>query len=131
MDWKIEYNEPQQVVRLELYGRYSADDMLKALSEVTSKPYWHPGASLLSNMASVDVSVIHTPDIEVLIELVKKFRQEYGKARVATVVGTDEQFGLNRQFQTLVDGKVAAKFSVFYDEFSALSWLSKAGNAVC
>ena len=128
MDWNIEYNEPQGVVRLDLFGRYAADDMVKALSDVMSKPYWHPGASLLSNITSVDVSEMHTPDIEALTELMGKFESGFGNARVATVVGTDEQYGLNRQFQTFVEGKVSARFSVFYDEFSALSWLSKASN---
>ena len=130
MDWKIEYSELKGVVRLDLAGHYSADDLLKALTELTSKPYWHPGIHLLTNNLKVDITDIRTPDVEVMAQLMDKFRMEFGNARIAAVVGSDEQFGLTRQLQAYINGTLPVSFGVFHDEASAVSWLDNSGNVV-
>lgn len=130
MDWKIEYDEPQGVVRLGLSGRYSAEDLLKALTELTSKPYWHPGIRMLSDNHEVDISDIRTPDVEVMAKIMDKFRLEFGNARIAAVAGSEEQFGLTRQFQAYLNGMMSVSVGVFHDEASAISWLNSSGNGV-
>ena len=126
MDWNIEYNEPQGVVRLDLYGRYAADDTLKAFSEVTSKPYWQPGTPLLIDNTSVDVSEMRMMQVEEATDILETFEKQFGSSRIATVAGSDLQYGLARQFIAFIDGRVSASFNVFHDDFSALNWLSKA-----
>jgi len=125
MDWNIEHSGPHGVVRLALYGRYAADDILKAFSEVTSKPYWLPGTPLLIDNTSVDVSEMRTMEIEEATDILEQFEKQFGRSRIATVAGSDEQFGLARQFVAFIDGRVSASFNVFHDDISALSWLSK------
>jgi len=126
MDWKIEYTEPLGFVRLALYGRYAADDLLMAFSEVTSKPYWLTDTPLLIDNSSVDVSNMRTMQIEEATGILEQFEKQFGRSRIATVAGTDVQFGLARQFVAFIDGRVSASFNVFHDEAEAVSWLAKA-----
>jgi len=123
MYWTIEWLDEPGYVRVALSGPYSLDDIPQMVSDIGARDFWRPGRSLLIDDSAVDVVNCTTYDIEKMSEIFSKLDDTFGKSKVAIVAGSDLQYGLARQFQSLAEINTLAQIGVFRDACDAIHWL--------
>jgi len=124
MDWTIEWLDEPGYVRVALSGPYSLDDIPLMVSDIGARQCWEPGRPLLIDDSRVDVVECKTRDIEKMSEIFSRLNDTFGESKVAVVAGSDLQYGLARQFQSLAEINTLARIGVFRCECDAVEWLA-------
>ncbi|MBT8448536.1 MAG: hypothetical protein KJO69_02545 [Gammaproteobacteria bacterium] len=91
---------------------------------LTTHENWRPGSLVLSDEKSVDTSKLSTDDIIAIADLSRKYKREYGNAKITTLAHAKVTYGINRMWGVHSDLHWDAEVMVFRDREDALAWLS-------
>jgi hypothetical protein len=79
---------------------------------------------LMIDYCHLDVSDMHFQEIGAASGLMMFYKEQIGPGKIALLCDDDEQFGLGRQFQMMVEIPLDREIRVYRDEAAAICWLN-------
>ena len=86
---------------------------------------WKPGGRILSDHSELNAGPLTVDDVQEIAKLVRKNKKLFGKAKLATLVRRDLEYGMARMWDVFVEtelGEVSQQ--LFKDRDKAISWLN-------
>lgn len=123
MDWKIEHLHNIGCILITTSGQFSLEDQQSMFDELCSHHARSPCLPLLFDNRRI---VMGGSSVEVMRESVAimlRFMKSQDIKRVAGLVDAGLNFGVGRQFETLVEISGGDGFRLFKDEGLAIRWL--------
>jgi hypothetical protein len=108
-----------RLVRTHATGAFDYEDAISHMSRIKKDPDFDPTYSQLLDFREVTEMILSHDEI-VSLSAVEVFSRQ---SRRAFLVGTPEQFGLARVFQTYRSSRGDQTISVFTDPEEAFAWL--------
>ena len=123
MNWKFEYINDGDYVRITDEGVFNIEDHRRKMKELASQDFWDPGVNLLFDCTKLDFGKTEYQDIRDLALEFANQNELIGCGKIAILMKSIADFGKGRQFELLTDEKICANVSIFIDEGQALRWL--------
>jgi len=123
MRWTIEFDEPRGYVLIVARGDFTLADHRQMVEDLLSRPEWRPGSATLFDHREIHFGDAGFREMLEVKSLHVSNDAVIGDGKSATLMRTDVDYGIGRQFQILTDGRVSAKIRIFVDEAEAVAWL--------
>lgn len=123
MEWKIEYVEVHNYVRITAKGLFSIHNHLNFLEDIVSRKFWKPGMPILFDNRNVDFGKLDLNQVMQASSNYQLIAEKFGGSKGAMLMKSISDFGTGRQFEILSENKGSVEMHVFHDENEALEWL--------
>lgn len=124
MNWKIEYIEKKNFVKIVTEGDFTVSDHEAMIEDITSQKFWKPDMDTFFDNRKLEFN-------ETTIELMKKVSENHkshekqiGGGKAAILMKSLEDYLRGRQFELLTSHQASAKMNIFMDEADAIKWLT-------
>ncbi|MBS1792443.1 MAG: hypothetical protein JSS81_01240 [Acidobacteria bacterium] len=124
MDWTVENYGSQKIIRVIYQGTISIPVCLSALNEISEKYVKQPEFVILSDYRELDLSLLFIDDIRRIVDYYVDRAGLFENCRLAYLIKPGLQFGVFRQFHTLMEMYTDIEVLAFFDEFEAMTWLA-------
>jgi len=104
-------------------GVLAVDQLLKHLRGIYASPDFQSDMDVLWDLRDADFSAISSADVESVRDLVKDHWGLSGKSKAALIVSGDQDFGMSRMYEILMDQVTENKVMVFRDRKEAYKWI--------
>ena len=125
MKWTIEFVKHGNYFRVVNQGIYEAGDSVKLYQNIFSDKSWTSGSSILMDNRQVDYRNVNYRVMSQSSHNLINYETQIANSRIGYIVGSQVGFGVCRQFQLLMEGKLAVNIEVFTDEEKAVKWLTE------
>ena len=126
MEWEVVFDEARGTAIVTTRGEFDAVDHARMVADIVGRPEWRPGHPVLFDHRALDFGAAGFQQMFVAGGNHRAYDARIGNARSALLMKSLDDFGVGRQFQKIVDGRVSANLAVFVDEDEAWSWLAAA-----
>ena len=123
MDWKIDYNEAADYVKVTCTGVFSISGHNRCAAKLFSSPFWKPGMRLIFDNRTFDFGKINLTELRSVSLYFENMKDQLGDGKVALLMKSPHDFGIGRQFEMISDDRLQCEICVFYEEQKALDWL--------
>jgi hypothetical protein len=123
MKWLAEYIKDKNYVCIVAEGKFTAEDQLKMMEDVSRREYWQPGLNVLCDFRKLEFDIDSLAAIREASANRQKNEAKIGSGKSALLMNSLADYGRGRQYQLLTESKVSAQIRVFTDENEALDWL--------
>lgn len=124
MNWTIQYLEEPYYARVNIEGKFNADDHLRNIEELALQEHWKPDLNILFDCRNADFGNSNYENIEDLAANFIKNDLFIGCGKVCLLMRSVVDFGKGRQFEMLTDEQICANVCIFLNEPQALRWLN-------
>jgi hypothetical protein len=86
---------------------------------------WKPGGRILCDHTELNAGPLTVDDVQDIANISRKYKAQFGNAKVATLVSRDLEYGMARMWEVFVESEVwDASEELFRDRDNAVAWLS-------
>jgi hypothetical protein len=123
MDWTFEFDAQQGYVLIVTRGDFNLADHRTMVESLLSNPQWRSGTATLFDHRQVRFGDIGFNEMLEAKSIHVSNDTRIGNGKSASLMRSDADFGLGRQFQHLTGGRVSAQVRIFLNEAEAVAWL--------
>lgn len=125
MKWTIEFVKHGNYFRVVNHGIYEAGDSVKLYQKIFSDKSWTSGSSILMDNRLVDYRNVNYRVMSQSSNSLIHYETQITNSKIGYIVSSQVGFGVCRQFQLLMEGKLAISIEVFTDEEMAVKWITE------
>jgi hypothetical protein len=121
MEYSIKHHEGY--LELKLWGKFDIEKVEDIFNTITSHEAWGGGILLLVDETDLDSSPLNSAGIQKIALSFQSQRLNFGASKFAVYVSRDLEYGMNRMWGALIEGKTEVKTSFFRSREEAVAWL--------
>lgn len=123
MKWDLVYLSNPDYLLVTVYEQFTLKEQIQMFEEILAIEEWTSGVPILFDNRLLVMNNIDSSTIENSVIIMQNFCRQHSETKIAGLVNQGLNFGLGRQFETIIEIKGNARFRIFKDKDIALNWL--------
>jgi len=121
--WNIEYIKKEDYLSIRTEGFFKIPSLIEMFENILSNIYWRPGMKYFFDHRLLDFSKSPYHDIEEAGNIQTEYANKFGGGKAALLMRSEIHYGKAKQFELLVQERIAIDIAIFLNEDDALEWL--------
>jgi hypothetical protein len=116
------FHEPAHFLHITVTGEVTPVAEQEMYNTISADPRYVKDINILVDRRDSTMKMVGK-DVRDFVVKLKPMTEQFGKPRIAVVVGSTVDYGMHRMFQLFAEGVIKHDYHVFRDLDKALAWL--------
>lgn len=122
MKFSLKYN--QGIIEVKTFGDAELQVFIEFINSILNDKNWEPGGKILVDYTELNFTPLAIGDVEDIAQFCTQNREKFGRAKIASILTQDLEYGFGRVWQAYSDNYWDATGELFRYKDEAVRWLS-------